>query len=136
VTFADEIAGVLVELRADAESLMTDTCVVRRVAGVTVDSLTGKETPTYVQQYAGPCKVQSTALESRTPEVIGHTATVQHLAVHFPVGAFAMLPGDVVEITASAVDPMLAGREFRTVEELPVKTYATAYRVSVEEVPA
>jgi len=115
-----------------AESLMLDTCTVKRVTGVTTDLLTGADVPTYSTIYTGKCKVATFQPQERNPEVGGATLTVQRYSVHVPVGAFVPAVGQVVTITDAALDPNLTGRMFRVVALLH-KTAATAYRLSVEE---
>ena len=130
--FAAAIVGALPELRAAAVSLMLDTCTVQAVTGVTTDPLTGVDVPTYSTLYTGRCRVQTFQPQESNPEVGGATLTVQRYSVHVPVGAFVPAIGQVVTITAAALDPNLAGRAFRVVALLH-KTAATAYRLGVEE---
>jgi hypothetical protein len=128
VTYASTVhAG-----RRMAESMMLDTCTVRRVTGEVTDD-NGNVTPTYSAVYAGVCKVQTNEGVQTNPEVAGATATVQRYTVHVPVGAFEPAVGQVVNISAARLDPYLAGRSFRVVALLH-KTAATAYRLAVEEV--
>lgn len=134
------IAAALPRLRAQAESMMLDTCKVEVVTGTTTDPLTGVVTPTYSTVYGpatephrGRCRVTTYEAHERNPEVGGATLTVQRYAVHFPVGSFAPAKGQVITITAATFDPHLAGRKY-TVVALLHKTAATAYRLGVEEV--
>lgn len=123
-----------------AERQMTDVCTVQAVTGTSTDPLTGVDTPTYatvygpaIEPHRGKCKVQTYEPYERNPEVGGATMTIQRYSVHVPVGAFSPAIGQVVTITAAALDPHLAGNQFRVVALLH-KTAATAYRLSVEEV--
>ena len=113
--------------------MMLDTCTVRRVIGTTPDPLTGADVPAYATAWTGKCRVTTYEPHERNPEVGGATVTVQRYAVHVPVGAFAPAVGQVITITAAALDPHLVGRTFR-VAALLHKTAATAYRLGVEEV--
>jgi len=119
--------------RVAAERNMTDTCTVKTVTGSSVNQTTGVETPTYSTTYTGKCKVQSGGLSALNPEAGGATFTVQRSEVHVPVGAFAPAVGQVITITACALDPLMVGRVFR-VTSLLHKSQATAYRLGVEEV--
>lgn len=120
--------------RRAAERNMIDTCRVRTVTGVTTNPLTGASTPTYsAPLYTGRCKVATYEPQERNPEVGGATMTVQRYSVHVPVGSFAPAVGQVIEITAAALDPNLTGTAFRIVALLH-KTAATAYRLGVEEI--
>jgi hypothetical protein len=112
---------------------MLDTCTVQTVTGETTDDLTGATVPIYELAYTGRCKVQTAEALERNPETGGATLTVQRLTVHVPVGSFAPAVGQVVTVTATALDPYLVGRQFRVVALLH-KTAATAYRLGVEEV--
>jgi len=99
----------------------------------TIDQTTGAEIVTSTQVYTGRVKIQSGATQESTPEAGGATLTVQRSEVHFPVGAFVPAIGQVVTVTAAALDPLLIGRVFRVVALLH-KSAATAYRLSVTEV--
>lgn len=112
---------------------MTDTCTVKTVTGTSVNQTTGVETPTYSTAYTGKCKIQSGALSALNPEAGGATFTVQRSDVHVPVGSLTPAIGQVVTITACALDAGMVGRVFR-VTSLLHKSQATAYRLGVDEV--
>ena len=122
--------------RRAAESLMTDTCVVRRKStGAGTDPVTGAPIDTWTTLYEGPAKRQSEAQYEVTPDVGESLRTVQRYLAHFPVGAFLPSVGDVIEWTACPQDPDRVGSKDRIVGRFN-KTYATAMRVYVEqEVP-
>lgn len=117
--------------REQAEALMTDTFKIRRVVGVSVDPLTGEDTPDTVDVYKGPGKLQSFQWYESSKETISHLATVQRMRLDVPVGEYMPLVGDVAECVKS-LDANLVGKEFRVVQEIPHKTHATAYRTFVE----
>lgn len=136
----DSIREALPGLRRQAESMMLDTCTVETVGPVVTDPLTGIDTATRTTLYGpnvgprkGMCRVTTYEPYERNPEAGGATFTIQRYAIHLPVGAFRPAIGQVITITTAALDPNLAGREFRVVALLH-KTLATAYRLSVEEV--
>lgn len=120
-----------------AESLMSDTCSITRQGGATtIDPATGlpvEGDDTTI--YSGKCKVQSADLQVASPVSGDHVYAVQRFTVHIPVAAVGVKVGDVVEVTASPTDPAQIGRKFR-VAGLFRKTFATAQRLSVEEVTA
>lgn len=118
--------------RIAAESLMADTCIIERPGDPELDRLTGDLEPAPTVVYIGKCRVQTWQPQESTPEVAGHTATVQRYAVHVPVGSYAPEIGDVVLIDVAGLDPYLAGRRFRVVALLH-KTAATAYRLAVSD---
>ena len=111
---------------------MQDQCLIRRVTGETTDRETGKVVPIYSDVYTGKCKLQSYEGYEQSRTAAETTVTVQRMSVHLPVGAYRINVGDIVEITASRMDPMLTGRKFRITQEAPFKTFATAYRVFVD----
>lgn len=132
-------AADMAEFRAMAESMMVDACTIRRKTGETIDE-GGAVVPTHDTLYEGKCKVQSTeSLDPRSPEVGGHSFTIQRLRVDVPVARsdedYRPQVGDVAAIDAAAYDPHLVGQEFR-VTGLLHKTMATAYRLAVTNEPA
>jgi hypothetical protein len=128
------IGGALKRGRKVAESLMVDTCVVRRATGEpTTDPVTFEVTPDVTTVYTGRCKVQSHEAFEQERETVGATAQIARIRVDLPVGSGPFNPGDVVTITAAAHDPLLAGRHFRLTVPGPYKSLATAYRVAAEE---
>ena len=117
--------------RRAAERLMLDTCTVAEAG--TFDPESGEAVPG-APLYSGRCKVATFEPHERNPELGGATVTVQRYSVHVPVGSFEPEIGQVVTITAAALDPHLTGNKFRVVSLLH-KTAATAYRLGVEEGP-
>jgi hypothetical protein len=126
------VASLLMRGRRRAESLMPDTCTIQRVTGTSTDPVTGVDTPTYSDEYAGRCKVQTFEPFERTPESGGHTYTEQRYSVHIPVASYAPRVGDLVTITAAAYDENLTGRAYRIVALLH-KSTPTAYRLAVTD---
>lgn len=119
--------------RAAAERLMTDRCVIRRPTDeVHTDPDKYEVSRVYEVVYHGPSKMQTYEAHEATPEVAGGTYVVQRSTVHLPVGSYRTRPGDVVTIT-QARDHLLVGQSFRIVQEYPVKSHATSYRVFVDD---
>lgn len=119
--------------RAAAERLMLDQIGIRRPTGATVtDPVTLKVTRVYDVIYEGKAKLQTYEGHEVTRDVVSATDVQQRSSVHFPVGALRTKPGDVVTVLSS-VDTLLVGRSYRIVQDYPVKTHATAYRVFVDE---
>ena len=81
---------------------------------------------------AGPARVQTYEPVQRDVEVGGGQATIQRYAVHVPIESCRPEVGDVVTVTACALDANLVGREF-TVRGLLHKSAATAYRLLVDD---
>lgn len=127
-----ELTAQLLESRADAESLMLDTCVIGDLGDPVTNPDTGEVTTPIDALYDGRCKVQTWEAQESNPEAGGAVLTVQRYAVHIPVGSYVPAIGHVVEIETAALDPNLAGRRYRVVALLH-KTLATAYRLGVQE---
>lgn len=126
-------SGALARGRARAESLMTDTCLVRRATGATTtDPATFAVTPTVVTVYTGAGKVQSHEAFEQDRESAGATVRIARVRCDFPYGAAAFLPGDLVTVTASD-DARMVARHYRLTVPAPYKTHATAYRIVAEE---
>lgn len=136
LNFAAELAADVAASRADAEALMVDACTIAALLPReqwATDQATGVVTPAFAPaKYSGKCQVSDADPSERTPAAGGATYTVQRALVKIPAGACAAAVGDVVTITASLLDPNLAGRQFR-VTQRPGKTLAVAYRLAVEE---
>jgi hypothetical protein len=118
--------------REVAESLMLDTCTIVRLGELATDPETGVTTPSETTLYTGKAKVQGLDPQEMNPEAGGATLTVQRYRVDVPVGSYRPAVGDVVEIGTARLDPNLIGRRYRVVALLH-KSYATAYRMAVEE---
>ena len=124
--------------RRRAEALMRDRCTIDRVIGEETDRDTGKVVPITERVYPSSssqvpkCKVQSYEGYEQERDLAEAALTVQRMSLHLPVGAYRINVGDIVEITDSALDPMLVGRKFRITAEAPFKSYATAYRVFID----
>lgn len=118
----DAIAAALPELRAQAESLMRDTCSVSRVTGAAI--VDEREVPATAAVYAGRCKVQELANVETSPDVAGATVTVLRYRLDLPVSAGPFKVGDIATVGA---------RTFR-ITSMHVKTWQTAQRLPVDEV--
>jgi hypothetical protein len=124
--------------RAQAAALagMVDTCTIQRVTGESTGA-GGVITPTYSTTYSGACKVQQQTGMSARPDEAGEAALLMVTrSVHLPVSASTDVKADdVITITAigDGSDPALVGKVF-VVKGEAAKTYASARRVSVEEV--
>lgn len=145
MTLNDAIAAELPFLRQQAESLMTLTLSAFSPDGTTEDA-DGFEIPAYASQGTTPGKVQGgTQAGKDTPtryvSIGGVDRPVLEAGLHIPIGA--PLPvaseqrgiGWEYEVTdvGALDDPALLGRRFLVVE-VPMKSRATARRLSVVEV--
>jgi hypothetical protein len=135
MSLADDVLRALPVLRAEAEALMFDACIVDRPGPVVTDPDSGVVAPSLSRIYEGKCKVQQTIAQSSNPTAGGHSFTVQSTRWDTPVSAGPFAVNDVVTMTGAVLDPQLVGRVYRVVE-LFHKSGATAQRVRVEEVSA
>lgn len=131
-------SDVMARARANAESLMTDRCVVTRPGDTTTDPETGLPNTGDTKVYEGRCKVQTSGglaseqTEGSAAQNMGAVSLVWSLYVHFPYGTAGLRAGDVVEVTEST-NPLLKGRRLRLVSPQSEKTHATACRWNVKE---
>ena len=121
--------AAIMQGRRMAERLMVDRWVVYKLDMDDVDPLTGEAVRVTV--YEGKGRLQSYEGYEQTPEVIGHTSTVQRMSLHLPVGPYRPQVGHVAVCTES-LDPNLVGTQYRMTQDAPFKTHATAYRVFVD----
>lgn len=119
--------------RQAAESLMVDSCLIRRVTGKTTDNTTGVVTPTYATIYQGKCRVQQKAPVAKPADVGQAAVWLQRLELLVPMAVTGVASNDEVQITASVLDPDLPNRTWH-VRELWHKTHATCRRLQIEEV--
>ena len=130
-----DVAATLPELRAQAESLMVDACVIDRQSGETLNVTTGQMTPTYAPVYSGRCRVQAPGTQGGNPNAGEHQFTVLGHVVQLPIDATVYAVGDRVRITAASLDPALVGRVF-TVTSLMHKSHPTSRRLVCDEILA
>src|SRR3954470_17730054 len=132
MTIADDIAAALPELRAHAESMMVDTCRVRRLdpANPSIpDPDTLALVPNYLADdvYTGPCRIQRPgALSPREQVSGGFEFDVRAVIAQLPLSATGIASGDHVEVTAIGplTDPDLDGL-VATVQANLTKTHPT-----------
>ena len=131
----DDIAAVLPELRAQAESMMRDRVVIVRPVGVSTDPDTGQVTTSAETVYEGIARLRNTSADvsERTPDVGGGFPTATTLMVHTPAWSPMIRPGDVVTVLASDT-PALVGLRFRATQRMPQRSGAVQCRIPVEEV--
>lgn len=123
--------------RRRAEALMLDACTItRRAAPVypdtTTDGDTGKVTPSVTTIYTGPCKIQA-ADAAGSPTRVGEAELVtSSLTLHLPMSATGVTADDIAAVTASLLDPDLAGKVF-TIRAPDHKSFKTARRFPLQE---
>lgn len=126
-----DIAQVLPELRAEAESRMTDACVITRPVERVFDEDTGEWVEDIVTVYSGKCRVKSPATAARSVDAGSQLVVVSAPAIHVPVSAEGIRVGDVATVTASATRPAMVGRVF-TIAAPFDGAQTTAQRFQVE----
>ena len=127
-----DVASVLARGQAAALALMVDACTVRRRTGTTFDRFSGTSVPTWLDLYAGRCRVQQGIAQADEQDVGEDYQLRLRLVVQLPVSVTGIRVGDEVTITAATHDPDLTGRAF-LVRDLMHKTHPTARRVGVVE---
>lgn len=128
----DAIGGTLPLLRAQAESLMQDTCRIDRQRvdenGDPVrdmDPVTLELTEVWDEVHSGPCRAQRRDVSSSPEQVAGEFEfEVSPLEMQLPIAAVGIKRMDRVTITAATFDPELVG-VVATVLTSRAKTHAT-----------
>jgi len=129
-----DIAAALPGLRAQAESLMVDSCVITSGGEPVWDEAAGEwSTPDGSVVYSGKCRVQLPNVAESNP-VAGETEwTVTAAVVSLPVaGSEGVRIGHTVTVTSGVFDSRLSGTVYRVTGEHK-KTHATARRLRCEE---
>lgn len=130
--------ATLARARANAESLMTDTCRITRAAATSTDPHTGLVSTKTETVYEGPCKVQTAGglasenLEGSAQQAMGAVSMIWMLYLHLPYGTRGLQANDLATITSST-DPDLPGRRYRLISPQSEKTWNTAHRWNVKE---
>lgn len=151
MTLSAAIQAELPLLRAEAEAAFTDTYAAYSPGGRTTNA-DGMEVEGYTSEGSTPAKVQSRARQGdanvRIVRVGGVDRQVIEAGLHIPVSKFVdpvtnkpqIKAGDIGvgwEYECTAIGPNSSswvGRRFLVVE-VPSKTYATARRLDVVELP-
>lgn len=119
--------------RRMAESLMVDTCTIRRVTGSSTNDNTAVVTPTYSTVYTGKCKLQRPSAGGRR-DIAEASVVLAPLELHLPVvGSESVRVDDVVTIDTSTMDAALPGKVFRIAGPADA-SLRTARRFPVTEV--
>ena len=140
MSLVDAITAELPALRAQAESLMVDTCTITSGAATrTYDTNTRTTTTTEgATIYSGKCRVQVTDSVTTTGENVGEQLVItERVTISIPVNAVPVPLNSVITITAVAdiSDPTLVDRKYR-VTGSHAGTHKTARRLPCEQVSA
>ena len=137
------VTALLDRARRKAEQLMTDTVRVVSMTGeIRVDAETGLSVPVSVLVYEGPAKLQtyggiaqqSSASATGDTSNLGGVVPVWSLRLDLPISVVGARSGDIAIVVASR-DAALAGARLRLINLQSEKTYATARRWNVQEIP-
>lgn len=131
---ADDVAHVLPELRAQAESLMTSTCTITaEPTEYVTDPDTGEvaETPGEVM-YQGRCRIKPAAQWGRQAEAGGEQVLPTTYLISVPYAATGIERGAIVLVDTSP-DPWLIGRRFEVRFSPMAGDHLTARRLLCEE---
>lgn len=145
MTLQSAIEAELPFLRAEAEALMVDTFTAYSPNGVTV--VDGLEAQNYASEGQTSGKVQggSSSTKDTATEYVtvgGVSRPLLRGGLHLPLGAPVPAAGDrgigweyACTAAGDNSDPSLVGRRY-LVHNVPAKSFATARRLDVVEVPA
>jgi hypothetical protein len=123
----DDVTAALDELRAQAESLMTETVQVSRVGALTDDG-NGRQVPSTTTVYSGIAGLGKAGTQPASVGAPGQQAILQAQVVKFPISPYVPRDGDAVEFTAGT----LTGVKMRLVGASPVTSQAVQYRMAAE----
>lgn len=124
--------SVLTRGRTAALVGFSDTCVIRRQTGSTVDPVSAVETPAYQTVYSGPCRLKIAQALADQHEVAEDRTLLLRLEAQLPISVVGLKVRDELSVTASPHDGDLVGRVF-LIRDLMHETDATARRVQVVE---
>lgn len=137
------VTALLDRARRKAEQLMTDTVRIVSMTGeIRVDAETGVSVPVSVLVYEGPAKLQtyggiaqqSSASATGDTSNLGGVVPVWSLRLDLPISVVGVRSGDIAMVVASR-DAALTGNRMRLINLQSEKTYATARRWNVQEIP-
>lgn len=127
----------IIDLRFQAESMMTDDCILSRTGEPTdtqvIDPITGEYPPNLpVPYYSGRCsiRVPGTLSTGKTRPSAGDTATLLNTILAIPVSAPTLEVADTLVITASNFNEHLVGLVF-TISSLLPSSWVTKQRAAL-----
>jgi hypothetical protein len=121
--------SVLGFFRTEWASRFTDTCVVNRVTGRTLNTSTGVYTPTLAAHYSGGCVVRP---QSPSSAEAGQELVEQRgYLVVLPYDEADVRPDDIVTVT-STTDTQLNGKQL-VVRNVRTDTYNSARKLDCED---
>lgn len=101
LSFGEEIAASLTDLRALATSRMRDTCIVERRTGRKVQNEeTGVEDDEWATRFTSPCRIKDQGYADSASEVGGRRDAVGTTMIHLPWDVADVFQNDRITITA------------------------------------
>lgn len=131
MTLGDAISEALPRLRAQAESRMTATIVVKR-PGPVVEQPDGSVTPSWTAVDSGKGRISGDRPYESNPEAGSHAFTVQRYILSKPVSTGPYMVGDVAKVTVCPENAALVGKVFR-IAGPDTRSQQTAQRMFVED---
>lgn len=127
-----DIALALPELRAQAESRMTETVVVGLYTDTT-DPVTLNPVRTLTtERYSGPGRIRYVSSVVGEPTGPGGPISEQAPVLSVPAGSAEIHDGDEVEVSASSADSLIVGRRYQ-VTGVAAAGQVTANRYRLKE---
>ena len=129
MTLADDIAAALPELRAQAESMMVDACLITSAGEPVWDDATGTYLPpTLTTVYEGKCRVRNANPAPQSADAGEAMWAVDLIVLSLPVsGSEAVADGHEVTFTAARDSALLSVTA--VVQAGHVQTNSTARRL-------
>lgn len=128
------------DLQAEAESMMTDECVITRRGApsgpLVIDPDTGMYPPDSIDDiYTGKCSIRipGTVSTGKVRPSAGDIASLLNAIFAIPVQSPTLVVTDRILITDSKFNPSMVGLEFEVIGLLP-STHVTKQRVAIEAV--
>ena len=130
----DDIEAVIPGLRAEAEAMMIDSCLIERQVGQVVDPDTLEAAPQWETVYSGRCRVQIPNASELFKLSGGAGWTLEPVVLQLPVvGSEDVTVGDRATITSAVLDRGLAD-DVLAIIALFSKTHSLSRRVACKEV--
>lgn len=134
MTLGGDITAALPGLRAQAESMMTATCLITRPGVQVWNPATMQYESIPVDVYVGRCRLRPTQQIDRGQNAADQAFVESSYTLSLPVaGSEGVQKDDTVEITAYPADAALVGRKYTVVVDV-AHSDGTARRLPVREV--
>ena len=130
--FGDDLTAHLGTVRAEAESLLTDTCELQRKASRTIDPDTKQATDVWTTYRTSKCRLRTIDNQPNVSSVAGQGVTTVAMTVSVPLAVDDVQLDDRVHVTESG-DPSLVGVDLY-IKGIPRGTHQVLRRLIVTEV--